>query len=214
MTKQNLIDLVYDRLASQSNSDTKGRYHKKVIEKLIEIVLADLWANVNISINRYADLLRKDGFVKTFTGIEIDNDLERNEKYITLPVDYVKLPNDSGIVMVSPMQDQSYKCIRRANNLSSIYDTLGTQNYTDRIPYYVEGSKMFFPEIYKPIPDWFTKVLVKLLTFSGLESNDPVNIPAGKGSEFFNMVFQMAANKLPEDTKQDLQSVNGQQQGQ
>jgi hypothetical protein len=204
MTKGEMISLLQDKLSGGSiTNDTKKRWHPEIIGHWIELVLADLVSGVTGDALHYSDFVQLDWFIKAFEDVDVTLDAERSEYYAIFPKQPARLPGNAGVRLISGMTDQKHKYVLRSNNTESIYGHLEINSKKNRITYYIENDRVFFDK-----DAWVssvTHVLMKLILVSGLEDEDELQIPAGKGAQFIDTLFKLIVGKLPQDQKDDLQ---------
>ena len=202
MTKEQLIDLIIDRLAGgDCPQELKGKYHPEIVSKHIGIAMNYLMQNIVVKEAERSGTSVYDAYTKTFKNIEVLFDAYRNEKYSLLPCSVVVLPENRGVRMISPMHDQKTNFVYRANNSVSIYGHLDVNFVSDRTRFYVEGSTVFYDE---HLSDDINKVLMKLIPeFDSLDDDDEVGIPSAYGKLIFDLVIQSMLGKPPEKMSND-----------
>ena len=202
MTKEQLIDLIIDRLAGgDCPQELKGKYHPEIVSKHIGIAMNYLMQNIVVKEAERSGTSVYDAYTKTFKNIEVLFDADRNEKYSVLPCSVVVLPENRGVRMISPMHDQKTNFVYRANNSVSIYGHLDVNFVSDRTRFYVEGSNVFYDE---HLSDDITNVLMKLIPeFDSLDDDDEVGIPSAYGKLIFDLVIQSMLGKPPEKMSND-----------
>jgi len=190
MTKQNLIDLIKHKLAGgDCPQELKGKYHDEIVSKHITLALNYLINDViYVRANKNKDWGSLDPYAKTFLGNIIKYNEERNERYIDLPSDYIPLPKNRGIRIVSPEQGQDKPFLYRDNNTSRIYKNLDVNDVYNEVRFYVEGNKLFFSE---HLPNYVETVLIKIIQpFDAMNDDDNVVVPQGYGKVVIDLVFQ------------------------
>ena len=202
MTKEQLIDLIIDRLAGgDCPQELKGKYHPEIVSKHIGIAMNYLMQNIVVKEAERSGTSVYDAYTKTFKNIEVLFDSDRNEKYSVLPCSIIVLPENRGVRMISPMHDQKTNFVYRANNSVSIYGHLDVNFVSDRTRFYVEGSTVFYDE---HLSDDINKVLMKLIPeFDSLDDDDEVGIPSAYGKLIFDLVIQSMLGKPPEKMSND-----------
>ena len=202
MTKEQLIDLIIDRLAGgDCPQELKGKYHPEIVSKHIGIAMNYLMQNIVLKEAERSGMSVFDAYTKTFKNVDVLTDDDRNEKYSLLPCSVVVLPENRGVRMISPMHDQKTNFVYRSNNSVSIYGHLDVNFVSDRTRFYVEGSKVFYDE---HLSDDIIKVLMKLIPeFDSLDDDDEVGIPSAYGKLIFDLVIQSMLGKPPEKMSND-----------
>lgn len=203
MTKRNLIDLIKHRLAGgDCPQELKGKYHPKIIEKHIEIVLNYLIKTVAYKeAEREQDWGLLDSYTKTYTNVPILEDIERNEKYSVLPVNVIDLPQNRGIRFISDQQNQAMQYIYRDNNSVDIYSNLDIDRVSTKPRWYREKDKVYYSRHLSPM---ITGVLMKIIpNFSDLEDADESPVPSAYAKSIFDLVFQSMMGMPPEKVSND-----------
>lgn len=203
MTKRNLIDLIKHRLAGgDCPQELKGKYHPKIIEKHIEIVLNYLIKTVAYKeAEREQDWGLLDSYTKTYTNVPILEDVERNERYSILPVNVIDLPQNRGIRFISDQQNQAMQYIYRDNNSVDIYSNLDIDRVSTKTRWYREKNKTYYSRHLSPM---IKDVLMKLIpNFSDLEDADESPVPSAYAKSIFDLVFQSMMGMPPEKVSND-----------
>lgn len=206
MTKRNLIDLLKHRLAGgDCPQELKGKYHPKILEKHIEIVLNYLVKTVTYKeAEREQDWGLLDSYTKTYPNVPILEDTQRMERYCELPVNVIDLPQNRGIRFISDQENQAIQYIYRDNNSVDIFSNLDIDRVSTKPRWYREKKKVYFSRHLSPN---ITGVLMKLIpNFSDLEDNDEAPIPSAYAKSIFDLVFQAMQGMPPEKMSNDNNS--------
>lgn len=201
-----LIDLIIDRLAGgDAPQELKGKHHPEIIRKHISLVY-DYLINTVVypQAVRNNNLGYLDPYVKTYLGVEIQEDSDRDEKYSDIPSAYISLPMNRGIRMISPEQGQHKPFLYRDNNSSRLYSNLDVDIVYDEVRFYVEANKVFYSKHISPL---MNTVLMKLIVpFEEMDDDDEVNIPTGFGKAIVDMVVDSMLGKPLEKYTNDNNS--------
>lgn len=161
ITKQELIDKISSLANGGDNTpDTRYRYHPSDIEAVID----SEYINILNSIYRPEEDMDMDMYSQPY-HIDVLFDENRNEFYSVLPVDVVPLPENSGIRLVSPLQDQSVQIVPISNNGNFIFSKLESQMWSESATYYIEKSNQSGYRLYYQFRgEEYKKLLIKLIT--------------------------------------------------
>jgi hypothetical protein len=206
MQKKQLIHLVIDRLAGgNTNSDLRGIYHPKIVEKQIENAFESLINPDQESIFAEIGLNNwKMDFCTKGYSLTVYYDALRDKYYSQLPVGITSINNNSGIRMIYPIKSEKDSFIPRAQTDNFLMGNLDVENLTDIVRYtyesnnqvYYSGNKDLLCRIHKQNEYVYAKLAVK---FSELEDTDEINIPDGKNEAVFQYVMQAMMQTKPED---------------
>ena len=184
ITKKNIADLIISiKSGGQVSSDSK--FDDREIFVLTELVVNTLIAN---QFQESKEVLG--GYIIPFKDVIVLFDEDRNEFYSNLPARAAILPDDLGILQVSPMQDQQLIFIKRKHGALAVFRNLEAGNLLGRTSYYVEGEKIFYINIPKYYKD--KGVLVKqIANVDGIDENAQIPISAAKELNLFQIVSQI-----------------------
>jgi len=199
------IDLIKDVLAGGDYpQEIKGKHHPEIIRRHLAIVHNYLIGKVAYpEAVRSGDLGFLDVYAKTFMGIAIQEDSQRDEKFCELPTSYLPLPMNRGIRIVSPEQSQHEPFLYRNNNTSRIFSNLDVSTAYSEGRYYIEGDKLYFSSV----PYGVIKLLIKMIVpFDKLDDLDEVVFPSGYGKIVSDMVIQSLMGKPPQKFVNDNNS--------
>ena len=205
MTKEQLTDLIIDRLAGgDCPQELKGKYHPEIVSKHIGIAMNYLMQNIVYKEAERYGMGILDAYTKTYKNVEVLFDDDRNEKYSILPCSVIMLPDNRGVRMISAMHDQKNNFIYRNNNDVSIYGQLDVDAISPRARFYVESKNVFYDT---HLSSDITLVLMKLIPeFDSLDDNDEVGIPTAYGKLIFDLVIQSMLGKPLEKMSNDNNS--------
>ena len=199
MLKIQHIDLILDYLSGgDAPASVRGRYHKKIIEKHIEVVynaiIAEETKKAAIT-KSWSDL---DAFTKAYE-VDVNYENGREEYYSNLPAKVMQLSKNRGVRKIYPKKDQRYSFIYRNNNTIDIFSELEVDKIEERPRYYIESQKVYYDYIG---PEMAAEgVGMKLVVpFSEFDDNDEVALPNGKDNLIFDMVIARLIQKT-EETK-------------
>ncbi len=111
-------------------------------------------------------------FENTFTNVMPSYDKDRDLYYIVIPSTYLMLPHQSGITWVAGMKDKS-SFIKVSN--WGIYSTILASAMGGLQVYQVEGSKMYFPKMTKPVSK-FPLLLKLAIAYDKIDPYEQLNI--------------------------------------
>ena len=188
-TKEQLIELVKLKLAGgDAPASVRGRYSPQEIEKYLDMVFDDMIYQTWLSGYKFNDFSQVDNYVKTFV-LTVQYDSDREQKYVTLSVQPVPLPNNYAIRQVSPPKDQGAAFAFVDNTSQKVFTNLEVGRIGDTPTCYVEGQRIYFDDKF---PVGLEKVMVKeIVPFSSLKDTDSVTIPGGNNAMIFEKVFEM-----------------------
>ena len=178
ITKAEIISKISD-LASGGDSepDYRSRYHPSDIEAICDEVYTNL---IRSTYNPENDE-ELDVFGKPFLNVPVLFDEARNEFYSDLPCQVVQIPENSGIRLISPMQDQTVQICPIDNNGQFIFSKLESQMFSGVPTYYYEksGTGSGYKLFYDFRGENYPKLLMKLVsTFESLKYDDEVYEPS------------------------------------
>ena len=205
MTKEQLIDLIIDRLAGgDCPQELKGKYHPEIVSKHIGIAMNYLMQNIVYKEAERYGMSVFDSYTKTYKNVEVLFDEDRNEKYSILPCSVIVLPDNRGVRMISAMHDQKNSFVYRSNNSLNIYGQLDVDLISKRARFYIESKSVFYD---RHLSADITQVLMKLIPeFDSLDDDDEVGIPTAYGKLIFDLVIQSMLGKPLEKMSNDNNS--------
>lgn len=203
MTRQELIEMVENRLVHNTPGvDTTEMFSQPMISKHLELTY-EYVLNQIISKNKIqTGLAELNSYAKTYYGIEVKEDSDREQKYVNLPVKPVKLMRNEAIRLVS--SNKSVKdafFIRQGGAQRYMMSTLDVDKmHTGKC--YVEGDRIYFDHI---DPD-LEKVQISMIpSFDNYALDDEIILPLEGESMVVENTVQMLLNKynLPPDNVND-----------
>lgn len=204
MKKIELINVIQDFLAGGDKSNAEvSRMHPEIIQKYIDMAFDKIvWEDYQMS-EKKQDFSVLDSYLQSFKNVAVLYDSDRDEYYSVLPAPIGNIPLSRSVRLISPMKNQSYAFIYRANNSKTIYDELEVSAVETRPRFYIENDNVYYDNIQYP---YISKVLVKMVaTLSSLEDDEEVQMPLGTEYRIFDYVMQYLSKKLatPEDVNND-----------
>lgn len=141
-------------------------------------------------------------YIATYKNLSPTLDTDRSEYYVTLPGNYVALPNGRGIRQVSPMKNPRKAYIIRTAGNQVIYNNIPAGNLEKNIGVYPEGGKLYFTgDVIKEGFKSGAKVLVKMVSAGpdSIGESDPLPMDAAAEKSVVDEAFAWFTDKLPQD---------------
>lgn len=171
LTKKVVAELTRSRLSGGAVSFT-NKVDEREVYKVIDAVMSSLLDadyRANMAKGSY-DI--NGAWIKTFENVQVKESKTRKEFYIDLPAYLVSLPQDRGLRMICPMEDQATQYTVTNNNSLAVFSDLeaGSMQRTC----YIEGNRVYFPVW----PLGCCKVMVKMIpSVDTLGENDILPLP-------------------------------------
>lgn len=208
MKKTELIEITMDYLnGGDAPDDMKGRFHDQVVKKYIEAAFNDLVFQVYMEGKNFADYSVLDSWAKNYV-VQVTTYGPRRG-YAKLPYPPMQLPNNKGILQITPKNDVSFAFAYMETNSSAVFAELETGQIGTRPSFYIEQNieggiethLLRFERLIAPYDqDLYVKMIVPL---SKVDDFDEVMIPAGKEKLLIDEAVQMMIGKPPPDTVND-----------
>lgn len=204
MTKKELVYLLLTRANGEDVSpDRVGKYHKKEVERYLDMAYSDVIRQAYQNAFRYRDYGQLDSLTKAYYNVAVEYDPNRCEYYSDLPVSVVQLPNNAGIRLISPQCDQTSTIKYSINGSSSFMNKLEVRRVNRSKRYYVEGERVYYINADNKMVDVLMKVIPD---FKEFEDDDEVPIIAGLDMAVFDNALQRLVNENPSDDYNDNSS--------
>ena len=178
-----------------------------------DITIQEIMLKVNqglsyLARNRYfvskqTDVEEIDGsLIYSFKNIEVEQDNDTTEYYITVPATTMSFPYGLGIRQVSPMKNPKYNYRPVGNGFNGLYEGMISSNLEGSIGYYQENDKLVFVNMDGTNnPD---KMLLKLvLPLDGIDDDAPLNIPMDMQDECIRYIVAQYLQTPQKDTSTD-----------
>lgn len=203
MTKRQLIDLVRELLSGgDAPAEIRGKYHPKVVAKYLEMAFDDIIAVVALEGKQTGDYSLLDKFALPYIQPILYN-TSREQKYCTLPVLVMPLPDNSAVRSISPPKDQSTQFAYIAISSQPVWAALDVDAIDPVAGFTIENDTIFFDDKF---PYGLENVMLKLVaSFGALEWDDKIEVPSGKNEMLFTKVFTLMMQKKanPQDYYDD-----------
>lgn len=199
MTKAQLVDLFLDNLSGgDAPDDVRGKYHPLVIAKYIDVAYAQFLSETLKVSQMNQDFLNMDYYRKTFTGISIKEDSNRNERYSEIPVPIVELPNQESLVIHPDNDPVNQFTPHGSGGADAVFGVLEVQYHNSSKSYRLENNKVYYPGM----DDSSCKVTMRVIPmFSAFEDEDEIYLPTGGEARMYDLTIQTMLRKraVPED---------------
>lgn len=211
MTKNQLIDLVRDNLASDTPRELKAIYHPKIVEKYLEMAFDSLYSTGDTQREQLASEYGLsnwiyDSMTKVYS-LPVNYDSTRDKYYSDIPVGIMSVNNNSGVRMVYPIKSELSAFLPRRQADNFLLGDLEVNSIGGFVYYILEGQKLWYSgdtqlvcRLHKEPQNVLAKLAVK---FSVLEPTDEITIPDGKNDDIFQSVWNFMRLKKPEDLTND-----------
>jgi len=209
MKKVELQELIQDFLTGgDAPDDVKGQYHDEVILKHMEnafnAIVQMTWRESKMN----SDYSVLDSWARNYE-VTI-SDLSGNAGNVILPYPPMQLPDNMGILQVTPTDDLANPFAYLETNSQGVFAALevstvmlGPEFYLEQNPSSVDNVDTHRLVVSK-VPDGVTEVKVKLIVpLSKVDLYDEVPIPAGKEVLIVQGVISLLRGKPIGDTVND-----------
>lgn len=170
---------------SGGDPDPSSKFDIRDIEVCIDLAISEFMDRY-MTENREA-ILNGD-WVKSYKDVEVIFDCDREEAYIDLPASVISLHKDQGVRQISYMKGQSTSFTRQNPESQSVWDALEAGSLGVNEPFYLEGNKVYFPQMGQDKEG--AKLLVKVIAGAdGYSMDDPMPLP----TNYHMTVIQSAA---------------------
>lgn len=143
-------------------------------------------------------------FIRDYDNQDVTFDTTKNMFYSDLPAQVVGLANDMGVYQILWQEDQTTSFLRIPNGTLSLTSGLQVSEFSGKIVYFKEGTKIYFPKLKRR--DNPGKVLMKLIPSSAsLTEDDYSYMPAELEMQVIQAVVNMygPANTIMNDVGND-----------
>lgn len=206
MTKRAWVELIQSHLAGGAvPADLESRLHPLIIEKYFDVVYSGLLYQVSANAIMFRDWSQLDAYCKAYKNVAISKDSARNEYYSILPASIIELPENRGIRLISPMQDQKNKFTYSTNNAEDVWSELDHEMVTNDTSFYREGGNVYYRKLDTACitPGLLFKLIVPLNEF---DDDEEIGIPGQQSAQVFSMITDMLLRRPPEDVIEDNNS--------
>ena len=186
------------------SDEMQSKFHPEIIAKYMDIVYTEIINQIIKTARGSRNHSMLDPYITPFENVPVVHDASRDEYYIQLPEQPIRIEGDKGIRLISAMKDETFVFVRRDNAADFIYSGLEVDHVNEYPIYKLEKDKLRLPD-YERFKD-VDKVLIKLvLAPSNLDEDDEIPVPDGRDSFFFEKIIQMLLPKrgIPEDEQND-----------
>lgn len=202
LTKNKISEIIQDlKSANQTNSTMK--YDKRVIWEVADMALSYLMSKLFWTIRKEGSYSFNNEFITTYKA-KVKHDTVRELRYINLPARLISLPDDRGLIQVSPMMNDGEQWVRVNVASNAVYSGLEAGKLSGKTGYRIEGQKIYFQNL-KPQYNG-SDVLVKMIASTeNLGEDAPLPIPSDFEAEFLQMVIQFfnESKMTPQDKTVD-----------
>ncbi len=209
MKKVELQELIQDFLfGDDAPDDVKGQYHDEVILKHMEnafnAVVQQSWYESKTT----SDYSVLDAWARNYE-VAI-TDLADNAGNVILPFPPMQLPDNRGIVQVTPSDDLTNPFMYLETNSQGVFAALEVSTVMTNPDFYLEQNPSSIDNVnthrlvVSKVPDGVTDVLVKMIVpLSRVDLYDEVVMPAGKEDMIVRGVIELLQGKPVGDTRND-----------
>lgn len=205
MRKIELIELILDFLnGGDGPGDLKGRFHDAVIKAHVELAFKNVVFQTYMEGKMHSDYSVLDAWSRSYTlNIAGDDDI------VYLPFPPIQLPNNMGILQVTPTGDLENAFAYRETNANAVFAALEVGSISETPTFYLEQNNTGTNNAthllrVDNIPNDCTQVDVKMIVpLEVVDDFDTIVIPAGKENLIRDEVINLLMNKPPEDTTHD-----------
>jgi len=209
MRKIELQELIQDYLAGgDAPDDVKGRYHDEIILKHMENAFNAVVLQTWLEAKQYADYSVLDAWAREYT-ISI-TDVDGSSGVVVLPYPPMQLPDNKGILQVTPSDDLANPFSYRETNSQGVFAALEVNTVMTNPRFYLEQNPTSTDNTdthqlqVSNVPSGVTEVKVKqIVPLSVVDLFDQVMIPAGKEDMIVKQVIELLRTKPPEDVRND-----------
>jgi len=204
MRKIELQELIQDYLSGgDSPSDIKGKYHPEIIIKHMENAHHAIIFQTWLEGKNYADYSVLDGWARNYP-LTIDTD------HVILPFPPVQLPDNRGILQVTPQNDLTNPFVYLETNAQGVFAALEASFVLLKPSFYLEQNPSSSTNtdthrlMLSNLPSGVTEVSVKMIVpLEQLDLFDEVAIPGGKENMMVQGVIELLRGKPVEDIVND-----------
>ena len=195
MTKANFRDYIKNMLAKV---DKTNKYHPVVIDHAIEKALNGIFAEMALKAPQELDQYTKE------YNLSLSQDGTSNNYTATLTAPYVNIPDKrNGIRFIEAQGNYSeITFVPYTQKEFYIYPNTYSASISDRIPYYVDRTTVYF---YAPTTAVISSGVTvhQVLPFSSYANTDVVNIPMGQDKVIADAVLEHLRGIPPVDLAND-----------
>ena len=204
MKKVELQELIQDFLSGgDAPSDIKGRYHDEVILKHMENAYGAIVFQTWMEAKNYSDYSVLDAWARNY-DVSIDGSVA------ILPFPPMQLPDNRGILQVTPDSDLTNPFIYLETNAQGVFAALEASYVLLKPSFYLEQNPDSTDNtdthqlVLDNIPDGVTDLKVKMIVpLERVDLYDTVAIPAGKEELMVRTVVELLQGKPLEDLTND-----------
>ncbi len=143
--------------------------------------------------------------ITTFKNVPVLLDSDTDRAYCELPTGNIQLPDDRGLVSVSPMKDLSNQFIIIRTNAIWAYNSHQAGGLQNNVGCYQEGSRVYFDQ--NILEQEISNVLIREFVISSESISDTAPYPVNPEEQdaIITAVFQKLAgiNAIPNDKVND-----------
>lgn len=200
MTVKQLVEtFIHKKSGGNTTPDLMGKLHPEFIKKYMALA----WNTITYEAFKQ-NLSNLDLYAKTFTGVPILYNAQRNFHYCMLPAPVVQLPvKQEGVRRISTYQDQQLVFSPCSKDQVSVMVGLEVWQQDETIPFSVDTEMIIF---HKHTGEISEVVIEQVCPFDSLNDDDEFPMPMGQDVIFFQTVDQLMANMPPEDDVNDNSS--------
>jgi hypothetical protein len=207
MRKIELQELVLDYLSGgDAPSDVRGKYHSEIINNHVNLAYNGVVFKIYMEGKSYSDYSMLDAWARNYT-ITI-TDIDEPKGNVLLPYPPVQLPNNMGILQLTPSDDLVNAFAYRETNANAVFAALEVAAVSTRPTFYMEqntgsGVNTHVLKLDK-IPSGCTEVFLKLIVpLEQVDDYDTIAIPAGNEEKIIGFVIDLLRGKRDQDTVND-----------
>lgn len=207
MTRRQLIEMVQNRLVHYNvGVDTTEVITPQMIGAYLEIAYSTVLNTIikqNKSRNGFSEL---NSYGQTYRDLDVQEDQNRNQKYVQLPVEPIDLMDQMAIRLVAPNGSQkSFFVARRPGAHNAMMQFLDVDKREDGV-YYLEKDRIYFEKIDSDL-EKMQVVMIPSLRGRGID--DEIKLPETGETNVLDMCYQMLVSKynLPADNVNDQTQV-------
>lgn len=207
MTRDGYIEMIEDRLVrNHVGVDTSEMFSQQMIGSYLDVCYSTVLNQIIEKEKRSSGRSELDTYAKSFYGLEVKEDLVRNEKYVLLPYKPASLTGNKSLRSVSANADKLYSFFIRNNGPKNIIlSQLDVNNLEDGVCY-LDGDRVYFEKI---DPDLSKISVVFIPGLLALDEDIDVVLPREGEANVVDMCYNMLVSKynLPPDNVNDQTSV-------
>jgi hypothetical protein len=189
-TKEQWVELVNLKLSGGDAPATiEGKYSLAEIEHYLTLAFNDV-----LSAAWMQDRSILDDYIRSKV-FDVKNDLNRNERYISIDVIVLPLNKNAGYAQLRYLKNPKMQFALIDANALAVFSELEVSRIDSRVGFYAEGQNIYFDENLPKIVD---QILLKYITsFGGLDDTDEVIVPGGNNKAVMDALFQLMSKPLP-----------------